>query len=147
MKDTHLTKTIDYAILMVESLGETTMKVYAIKCPHCGAPLEYADNATVITCEYCGGKVEIERETLPERNLVQEGKDFERGRVIAQNEMAKEEARREKRKKRMFWVVLAWACLPWLMGTILFCRKCRWKWYWKLLLLIAAYAILILLLI
>jgi ribosomal protein S27AE len=39
------------------------MRIYALKCPNCGAALEVADSLDVFACSYCGATVQVERGT------------------------------------------------------------------------------------
>lgn len=136
------------------------MNIIAMKCPHCSANLEYEAGATTVVCPYCDSKLEIVGKEKPV-DYKQSGYDFEIGRIKAReqeaamlresNRIAAEmraqaerdriqaERNAKRHKRAVFWSVIGWIFVPYVMGTILFCRKCKLKWYWKVAILVGAY--------
>ena len=68
------------------------MKMIELKCKNCGAALEVEEEAKSVTCEYCHTTFLLDDEVqhIQHDNMYESGYEFEKGRIQAQNENAKD---------------------------------------------------------
>ena len=73
------------------------MKTVGIKCPFCGGNLEFENGSKPVKCPFCDSQVFLEE---TENSSVRAGYDFEKGRMKARRDAAKERLEEEKEKVR-----------------------------------------------
>lgn len=74
------------------------MKATPLVCPKCGATLNIKNGDKIVTCEYCGTKIQIDDEVIHVQldNAEEAGYQFEKGRQKAQKETNHTEPQRTK---------------------------------------------------
>ena len=125
------------------------MKQISMVCPHCGAPLNADASAKQVVCEYCGATSFLVSETkqVEYKNSERAGYEFEKGRLRAQVEQAKEPIVHQVRyeyvpakpkKRHTFWWVMGWIFIFPIPATILIVRS-KMHWIWKTMLTLAVW--------
>lgn len=115
------------------------MKTVGIKCPFCGGNLEFENGSKPVKCPFCDSQVFLEE---TENSSVRAGYDFEKGRMKARRDAAKERLEEEKekvraqqaadlariraaweeenrKKRRVFWIIGWILCFPVPLTVIL----------------------------
>ena len=92
------------------------MKLVEMKCKNCGAVLKVTDENKDVCCQYCHAvyKLDDEIQHIKYDNMEQSGYEFEKGRIRAQQEhknYAILNSKKEKKKNRIIWIILAWIFL------------------------------------
>lgn len=114
------------------------MKIVDLTCPHCGANLKVDSSATEYTCEYCGSKVLLDNGSaskLTVDNAEESGYQFEKGRIRAQREAARQyrsntgnnQTQQPKKKSKTWLWVLGWIFIFPVPLTIIMLRKKEMK--------------------
>ena len=78
------------------------MDMKAIKCPNCGANLEYDGTGPVLHCEYCGAEIAMDVETPEEVHVVDDAKmkRLEYRQQRHEERVERHERHREERNER-----------------------------------------------
>ena len=95
------------------------MKLVELKCKNCGATLKVNPEENEITCRYCqtSFKLDDEIKHIKFDDMEQNGYEFEKGRIRAQEENKNNKisdvaySNVKKKNNKMLWLVLAWIFL------------------------------------
>ena len=95
------------------------MKLVELKCKNCGATLKVDPESEEITCKYCQTTFKLDDEVKHVKfdDMEQNGYEFEKGRIRAQQESKTNQSatinysQPQKKNNKMLWLVLAWIFL------------------------------------
>lgn len=95
------------------------MKLVELKCKNCGAILKTNSDSNEITCNYCQTTFKIDDEVkhIKFDDMEQNGYEFEKGRIRAQQESSYESYIKttsypsQKKNNKTIWLILAWIFL------------------------------------
>ena len=94
------------------------MKLVELKCKNCGATLKADPELNEITCKYCQTTFKIDDEVKHVKfdDMEQNGYEFEKGRIRAQQESKSSSqnvsySQPQKKNNKTLWLVLAWIFL------------------------------------
>ena len=95
------------------------MKLVELKCKNCGATLKADPEQNEMTCKYCQTTFKIDDEVKHVKfdDMEQNGYEFEKGRIRAQQESKATAntnvtyAQPQKKNNKTLWLVLAWIFL------------------------------------
>lgn len=94
------------------------MKLVELKCKNCGATLKVDPESEEITCKYCQTTFKLDDEVKHVKfdNMEQNGYEFEKGRIRAQQESKNYStsvsySQPQKKNNRTLWLILAWIFL------------------------------------
>lgn len=98
------------------------LKMNQMKCPSCGANLEFDGERDKVFCTYCGTPIVITDENRKEivRRVVDEAAIAQEHRKEREAELRDQFFQREDRKKRNMWIGFGIVCLIYLIIVIIY---------------------------
>ena len=83
------------------------MKLYSLKCPHCGGNLEIEEDLDSFFCKYCGAKIIMDRLSKSEMRV----REMEHDEIMSEHQMRVEieeakKARSSNRSDMVAWIVI-----------------------------------------